>query len=158
MAFFDDMTTALETYPVDNVTIEIVDVVFAGSAINVGEEGTFKVRVNNNGPLEMTDVILKISSQNGARVRNNGGAAPPFASEFITSLTQIPTITGHDGSVTSTGGGFKFKAPAGAQGAKVLIKATIEGWNANLNHILNSHSKELPDQPKGTFNSAVIIS
>lgn len=158
MAFFDDMTTALETYPVNNVTIEIIDVVFAGNAINVGEEGTFKVRVDNSGPLELTDMTLKISGQNGVRVRNNGAASPPFASEFVTGQTQIPTISGHNGSVISTGGGFKFKAPAGAQASKVLIKATIEEWNANLNHILNGHSDPLPGTPKGTFEAAVIIS
>ncbi len=158
MAFFDDMNDALEIYPVDNVTIEIIDVTFTGNALNVNEEGTFRVRVNNNGPLELTDVTLKVSGQNGVKVRNNGGASPPFSSEFVSGPGQIPTIPGHDGSVLHTGGPWKFKAPAGAQDSRTLIKVTLEGWNANLNHILNSHSKELPVAPKGTFAAAVIIS
>jgi hypothetical protein len=157
MAFFDDMTTALETYPVANVTLEIIEVDFPGSALNARDEGTFKVRVNNNGPLELTDVTLRVSGQNGATVANNGAGAV-FATEFVTSISpvqQVPTIAGHNGSVTTTGGPMKFKAPSGEQASKALIKVTLESWNANLNHILNSHSDPLPVAPKGTFAAAV---
>lgn len=157
MAFFDDMNDALEIYPVDNVTIEIIDVTFTGNALNVNEEGMFRVRINNNGPLELTDVSLKISGQNGAKVK---GSAPQlvFASEFVVGGVQVATIAGHGGSVVTTGSKFHFKAPAGAQDSKTLIKATLEAWNANLNHILNGESDPLPVAPKGTFAAAVIIS
>jgi hypothetical protein len=158
MAFFDDMTTALETYPVANVTLEIIEVDFPGSALNARDEGTFKVRVNNNGPLELTDVTLRVSGQNGATVKNNGAAPAPFVNEFLTSINpvqQVPTVSGHNGSVITTGGPMKFKAPNGEQDSRTLIKVTLEGWNANLNHILNGHSEPLPVAPKGTFAAAV---
>jgi hypothetical protein len=157
MAFFDDMTTALETYPVANVTLEIIEVDFPGSALNARDEGTFRVRVNNNGPLELTDVTLRVSGQNGATVANNGAAAV-FATEFLTSISpvqQVPTVSGHNGSVITTGGPMKFKAPNGEQASKTLIKVTLESWNANLNHILNGHSDPLPVAPKGIFAAAV---
>jgi hypothetical protein len=157
MAFFDDMTTALETYPVANVTLEIIEVDFPGSALNARDEGTFRVRINNNGPLELTDVALKISGQNGATVANNGAAAV-FVPEFVTQtnpVQQVPTVSGHNGSVVTTGSPMKFKAPNGEQASKTLIKVTLEGWNANLNHILNGHSDPLPVAPKGTFAAAV---
>lgn len=153
MPFFDDMTTALETYPVTDVTLEIVDVVTPGNALNVTEIASFRVKVSNNGPLNLTNVTVRVKGQNGALVANNGAAAP-FVSEFVTQV--LPTI-GHNGAQLTIGSPLKFKAPAGAQASKTLVKATLEGWDADLNHILNSHSDPL-STPSGTYAAAVVIS
>ncbi|MCY7314519.1 MAG: hypothetical protein LH480_02565 [Rubrivivax sp.] len=59
MPFFDDMATALAEYPVADVTLEIVDVVVPGSARNVNEVATFRVRVHNNGPLNLINVSAR---------------------------------------------------------------------------------------------------
>ena len=72
MAFFDEMTAALETYPVTEVLLEIVDVVFPENVLNVGEEATFKVKVTNTGPLNLTGVTLRIKGQHGATLKNPG--------------------------------------------------------------------------------------
>lgn len=154
MAFFDDMTTALAAYPVTDVTLEIVDVVIPGSVLNVGEVATFRVQVTNTGPLNLTGVTLKVRGQNGATVANNGAAAP-FVSEFITQ--ELPTINGHGGSQLTVGSPLKFKAPSGAQASKILVKATLETWDANLDHILIGHSDPL-DPPKGTYAATVSAS
>ena len=156
MAFFDDMTNALQTYPVTNVTLEIFEVVTPGSALNESEEGSFKVRVTNNGPLELIGVTLKVSGQNGTTVRNNGAAAV-FAPEFVTATSQLPTIGGHGNAQSTIGSPLKFKAPLDDTNriSKTLVTVTLEAWDATLNHILIGHSDPLPNGPKGTYAAVV---
>lgn len=137
MAYFDDMNAAIETYPETDVTIEIVDVVFPGSALNAGEIGTFRVKVTNTGPLHLDGVTLRIKGLNGATVADNGAIAP-FVSEFVTQ--ELPRINAHGGSQLTVGSSLKFKAPARAQASRDLVKASLEDWDANLDHILLAHS------------------
>ena len=168
MAFFDDMTAALETYPVTEVLLEIVDVVFPENVLNVGEEATFKVKVTNTGPLNLTGVTLRIKGQHGATLKNPGAiltnppvvtrAAARLVSLFVDELVSaaLPQIFGHGGSQTSET--FTLKAPDAPQASQILAKATLEAWDANLNHILIGHSDPLPDAPKGTFSTEVVES
>lgn len=152
MGFFDDMNAALEVYPETDVTIEIVDVVFPGSALNEGEIGSFRVKVTNTGPLHLDGVTLRIKGMHGATVANNGAAAP-FVSEFVTQV--LPRVNAHGGSQLTVGSPLKFKAPSAPQPAKTLFKATLEAWDANLDHILLAHSDPL-DTVKGTFSAEVV--
>jgi hypothetical protein len=140
MAFFDDMTAALQIYPETSVVLAIVDVAFPGDVLNTTETATFRVQATNLGPLELTNVTLRITGLNGATVANNGAAAP-FVAEYVTQ--ELPTIGGHGGVQQTVGSPLKFKAPAGAQPSKILVSAALEGWNANLNHILIGHSDPL---------------
>lgn len=153
MAFFDDMNAALEAYPLTDVQLEIVDVTFPGSALNTGETGSFRVKVTNTGPLNLTGVTVRVSGQNGATVANNSVIAP-FVPDFITQ--ELPTIAAHGGSQLSVGSPLKFKAPAAAQASKTLVKATLEAWDANLDHILLAHSDPMRDGPKGTYAAQVV--
>ncbi|WP_341890430.1 hypothetical protein [Variovorax sp. YR752] len=152
MAFFDDMNAALETYPETNVTIEIVDVVLTGSALNVNETASFRVKVTNTGPLNLTGVTLRVKGQNGATVKDSGAIAP-FVSEFVGA--ELATIAAHGGSQLSPGSPYTLKAPGAAQAAKTLVKASLEAWDANLDHILLAHSDPLATV-KGTYSSAVV--
>lgn len=154
MAFFDDMTAALAAYPVTDVQLEIVDVITPGNVLNVGEQATFRVRVTNTGPLNLTGVTVRVRGQNGATVANNGAAAR-FVSEFVTQV--MPTIFAHGGSQLTIGSPLKFKAPAGSQASKTLVKVTLEAWDADLDHILKAHSDPL-DPPQGTYAAAVVAS
>lgn len=153
MGFFDDMTTALATYPETDVTIEIIDVTFPGSALNTGEIGTFHVKVTNNGPLNLDGVTLRIKGLNGALVKD-AGALAQFVPEFVTG--ELDRITGHGGSQTTVGT-FSFKAPGAAQASRNLIKASLEQWDANLDHILLAHSDPI-ETVKGTFAAEVVVS
>ena len=152
MPFFDDMTDALAIYPETSVKLEIVEVDFVDEALNTLETATFRVQVSNSGPLELTNVTLRIKGLNGATVANNGAAAP-FVSEFVTQ--ELPTIAGHEGVEKTVGSPLKLKAPSPAQPSRNLVSATLEGWNANLNHILNSHSDPLATV-KTTFATEVV--
>jgi hypothetical protein len=155
MAYFDDMRAALAAYPVTDVELEIVDVVTPtpGNVLNVNEIATFRVQVTNRGPLNLTGVTVRVRGQNGATVANNGAAAP-FVSEFITQ--ELLPINSHHSQLT-VGSPLKFKAPGGAQASKTLVKATLEAWDANLDHILIGHSDPL-DPPEGTYAAEVVPS
>lgn len=156
MAFtFDDMTAAVEAYPAAYIDIEIIDVVTPGSVLNVGERPSFKVKVTNRGPLELTDVTLRIKGVNGATVKQNGAAAP-YVSEFVTTTSQLATVAAHGGSQTTNGSAFGFTAPGAPQSARTLVQATLEAHNFNLNHILNGHSDPKPSGPPiGAYSAEV---
>ncbi len=171
MAFFDDMTSAVSTYPETEVTIEIIDVVTEGNALNVNEQASFKIKVTNNGPLNLTGVTLRVKGLNGTTLKKPLVVDSPgipaassksaridaqpaqFVSEFVT--TALPQISGHGGSQTSAA--FTLKAPASASNgtAKNLVKATLEAWDANLDHILIGHSDPL-DTVKGIYSAEVV--
>jgi hypothetical protein len=155
MAFsFDDMTDAVASYPATYVDLEIVDVVTPG-VLNVLERPSFRVKVTNRGPLELTGVTVKIKGLNGATVKQNGAAAP-LVQEFVTAASQLATIGGHGASQTTNGSPFSFQAPGSAQPSRNLVQVTLEDWNATLNHILNSHSDPLPEgPPRGTYAAEV---
>lgn len=152
MAFFDDMTAALETYPLTHVAIEIVDVVLTGSALNVSETASFRVKVTNNGPLNLTGVTLRVKGMNGVTVKNSGAIAP-FVSEFVGA--ELATIAAHGGSQLSPGSPYTLKAPGAAQAAKTLVKASLEAWDANLDHIMLAHSDPL-STVNGSYSAAVV--
>jgi len=156
MAFsFEDMTAAVEAYPAASVDLEIVDVVFSGSVINVNETASFRVKVTNRGPLEMTNATLRITGLNGATVKQNGAAAP-FVPEFVTTTSQLATVGAHGGSETTNGSPFSFKAPGTQQPANTLVQVTLEDHDFTLNHILNGHSDPVPSgPPKGTYDAPV---
>lgn len=140
MTFFDDYTAALESYANDYVELEIVNVLVPGSALNEGERGTFDVRIRNNGPLSMADVQVRIRGLNGTKVKD-AAAIAPYASQFVTSVGQFPTITAHNGSNPQENiGGFGFEAPASAQAPADLVEVTLEEWKADLVHLHVNHS------------------
>jgi hypothetical protein len=158
VAFFDDMLVALEAYPETYVTLEIIDVVAEdeGEVVNVRDEWTFKVKLTNNGPLNLTGVTVRIDGVNGATVKAEGAAAQ-FASEFVWDLTPRPTINGDGGEliVPVTSLPFHFKAPATPQDEKTLVKATLEHWDGDLSRIMINHSDPHRQVPKGTYSAAV---
>ena len=147
MSVFDQMVTDLEAYPETSVVLEIVDVSLDGDVLNEDEIAFFKVRVTNNGPLDLTDVTLKVDGRNGATVRPGLGA--DFVSDFTSSA--LPTIRGHGG--TQELSLPAFQAPS-AQPSKTLVNVTLAAWNAKLDHILIGHSDPV-DVPKGIFAAEV---
>jgi hypothetical protein len=152
MGIFDEMVTEVEAYPETHVVLEIVDVSFTEDVLNQGEVGDFKVRVTNNGALDLTDVTLKVEGRNGATVRD--GLAADFAPDFISG--ELPTIDAHGGFQETTFA--SFLAPDREQESKTLVKATLQRWNANTNHIFTDHSDPHPNVPKGTFAAEVVPS
>lgn len=148
MAFFDDMQSALHTYPETNVTLEIVDVTTPG-ALNVGDVGKFHIKVSNNGPLNLTGVTLKITGLNGATV--SPAYFLPRVPEFVSD--PLPTIFGHS-EYTTPNNPFGFEPSLAWDPEKNLVKVTLEAWDANLDHLLNVHSNPL-DTVKAIYAAVV---
>ena len=148
MGIFEDMIAEIEAYPANHVVIEVFDVSLDGDVLNVGETGFFKVRVTNNGPLDLTNVKLKVDGRNGVNVR--AGLGLPFESQFIS--VELPQIDAHGGvQVLQLPA---FEAPDQPQDEKTLLNVTLSAWNTNFNHPVIDHSDPV-DVPKGIFASAV---
>ena len=156
MPFFSDFAIAVDTYPVDWVTLSTIlnlnsDNIAPATplAINVNERWRFKVRVTNNGQLNITNVVLHVLGQNGALVST--AAAGPFSSEIHPGL---PNVNAH-GSQDSVY--FYFQAPSVVKPAgTVLVKAHISSCDYNLNHILIDHPDH-SDPPSGTYANSVTL-
>jgi hypothetical protein len=153
--FFDDFRTAMHDYPAQFVELEIVDIAFSGNVINVGEGGTFRVQVRNNGLLDMTNVNLKVRGLAGTLVKTGNAADQNFRQE-LTVGTESDAIAGQGGVSVNDGPKLEFKAPANTRPAGTpLIEATVENWNGSLVRLLNGHSHG-GDAPVGTYANRVV--
>jgi hypothetical protein len=139
MAFFDDYTNAIEQYPDDHTTVEIVNVSVPGTALNVGETGTFDVRLSNTGPLLMADVTVKIKGLNGVTVKDSGATAP-FVTEFVTGVGAFPIVPAHNAGTSENSGTYSFRAPNTAMAVTDLIEVSLEDWTADFDHVHESHA------------------
>lgn len=154
MAFsFQELVTAVETYPETFLQIEIIDVDFPGAALNTSETGTFAVQVTNTGALHVTNLTVKVQGVNGTLVKNSGAIAP-FESEFISAA--FDQVDAHGGVTRHPGSAYSFRAPARAQASKNLIKVTLQDWDSDPDHIFIGHSDPL-ESVKATFASEVIV-
>lgn len=140
-----DLLVAIETYPQTYLTVEIFEVkVDDGSAINEGDEVTFKVHVHNSGPLNVKDLTLLIEAQSGATgVKLHGGTA------FNPSLTsavfaQVPAHQRDSEFVDTPDDHYHLKAGPASNGPVDLVKVSIKDWDTDLDHILIAHSDPVP--------------
>lgn len=91
MGFFDDFASALETYITDSVTLSTTNVdIESGTsgAVNVNEIVRFKVKVENAGNVNMTNVVLHASGDNGATISTTGPGGP-----FQVGFQQFGSLT-----------------------------------------------------------------
>lgn len=126
----------MEEYPADSVTLSIVDCVVVppgvGPEVTVNEVWSFKVRVFNNGILNMTNVGVFIEGQNGAQVSIR--ATGPWGTSVIISPPSL-IVNAKDSQDTTT---FYFKAPPTTMPAGTpLVRAHIFSWHADLDYILS---------------------
>ncbi|MEN8374743.1 MAG: hypothetical protein ABFS34_04785 [Gemmatimonadota bacterium] len=140
MGMLDDLLAAINTYPSDSVTVDVVDFEEPGAHINVKEICRFRVRVRNNGQLDMRNVRLHVE---GSR----------FASVSVTDFLGIPTNFGSsvisggrniDAHASATFGDFHMRADAatgdGGTEDEDLFTIHVSSYDANLEHILRDHS------------------
>ncbi|HEY0607223.1 MAG TPA: hypothetical protein VGD58_30170 [Herpetosiphonaceae bacterium] len=152
MTIWDDMVSAVEHYPEESIVLRIVEFNPRGNELNVLDEATFRVEIDNRGPLSLTGVTLRIKGLNEVTVANSEDAEE-FDPEFITD--PLPTIRGHNMAPTLTDT-FKLKVP-NETGPRMLVQATLETWNPTLLHILNDHSDPFEDGPPRATWSADIL-
>ena len=133
----DGLVSDINAYPATHLELAIEEVEFPDSQLNVNEIGTFKVRVTNRGPLDVANLQLTITGENGTLVAQN-----IFGSPFASSITTVPmgVVGGHGGSVVTPGEPYKFRAPSTPRSRQDLVKVTIGPWNGLFTHMLNAHS------------------
>jgi hypothetical protein len=155
-AFFNEFRAAMHDYPEQFVVLEIVEVEFPNDALNTKEKGSFRVRLTNNGLLDMTDVTLKVRGLSGMKVKTGGAADFDYRDELTIGMVS-DTIEGQGGVSVTQGSKLQFEAPARTKPEGTpLIEATIDGWNGSLFRILNGHSHEELVAPTGTYSNEVV--
>jgi hypothetical protein len=97
----------------------------------VGEIFTFKVKVTNEGQLDMKGVKVRAMGTANADVSLSSGS---FGAAAVSGAFDLGAHESH------TTGTFRGKAKAATGGAKDIVSARIDTWDATLNHILQGHS------------------
>jgi hypothetical protein len=134
MTVIDDLRTAVDNYETDSCKTEIVNFAIdtgGGGLLHVGETFTFKVKVMNEGQLDMNGVKVRAMGTANADVALSSGS---FGSAAISGAFDLPAHSSH------TTGQFRGKAKASTGGAKDIVSARIDTWDATLSHILKGHS------------------
>ena len=72
MGVLDNIYRAIETYPRDYMTVEIVQVEPPGGLVHEDEKVPFRIQVANDGPLDANQVSLLVEGLNGTKVQSNG--------------------------------------------------------------------------------------
>ena len=148
MSFLQNFADAVANYPVDSVTVSIVDV-FGPTAgwVHANRVVPFQVRVANNGHLNMTNVSLHIEALNGALVSS------VETGPFFTGITfGALTVNGGASQDTAT---LYFKAPSVTKPAgTTMLRAHIGDWDANLDHMFDNHTNHAP-LPEGAYSVEV---
>ena len=159
MPFLDDFANAVQTYPVDSVVVSILPPAYVsggtpGGTVNINEIWRFRVRIRNNGHLVMNNVNFLIQGQNGASVGITAAAAAAAAANNAINFFPNLTVNGHGGQQDTVD--LFFQAPNAQRPAgTLLVKADIQGWNANLLDILNNHSDASNEATEGRFEPVV---
>ncbi len=150
MGLLEDLNSAINDYPADNVEISIIELTGGGGHINVGEVWNFKVRVTNNGMLDMKGLRLHIQGSTWTSV--GGAAIGLFAASFFPPAQDVNAHS----SVTFQTFYMRADSATGNQGTvnEEIISAHISSFNADLDHILNDHGHHAGN-PEGIINRHV---
>ncbi len=152
MGMYDDLLTAANDYPSDNIVISVTDFQEPGTHINVGETCSFKVRVENNGQLDMKDVKLHVEGSEFASV-----SVTDFLGFFPTGFSNSVISGGRniDAHSSETYGDFHIRAsaatPDGGTENRDLFTIHISKFDADMHHILSDHSHHA-GSPEEAYN------
>jgi hypothetical protein len=137
MSVLGDIANALNSYPVDQATLDIVELQRDGDSsdthISSGEHWKFKVKLTNNGHVNMTHVSLLIKGLNGTTVSES--ATGSFGDSMVVADLNPP---GDDFRTTNF---YFFKAPqVDKTVTKDLVQVQINDWNGNFDHYFSNHT------------------
>ena len=134
MGFIDDLKNAVDNYETDNCRTEIVNFVIegdGGTVLNETETFKFQVRVHNDSHLDMKNVRVRAIGTFYADVAGTSGS---FGSSVVCRAFNL------DAHQNYTTGYFRGKCKAITNGAKYIVTARIDSWDASFDHILNDHT------------------
>jgi hypothetical protein len=142
MSVLDDIANAMDSYPRDETTIEVVNVDRVGNAadndVNASEIWEFHVKLTNNGHVNMSGVSLHILGLNGTTVRET--PTDSFGEGMI-----VGNLNPSGGGGVATTRAFQFKAPPGSEPAGTeLFHVHIQEWAAatGFDHYFTNHTKD----------------
>jgi hypothetical protein len=151
MGMIDDLLTAINEYPSEDVAISVAEFNEPGGHINTGETCNFKVRIQNNGQLDMKDVRLHLEGTRFARITASNFLGIPFGFSGST-ITGGQNIDSHS---SKTFGTFYMRAdaatPDGGAANRDLFTIHISSFDAGLDHVLRDHSHHAGD-PETAYN------
>jgi len=156
MSVIDDLNTAVASYATNDcdTTIEQFSVSTGHSqgplgTLNVGDEFVFKVKVVNNGKLDMKNVKIRVNGVVGvvngkpvewAKVALSGSTG---VFDKTALLDPTPPINIDAGQSFTTGffrGEASAATPSSATKGEDIVTAQIDGWDGVLDFILNDSS------------------
>lgn len=131
---FEDLRSAIDKYATENCKTEILFALPADhDRVNLGEVFPFTVKVTNKGQLDMKNVKVRAMGTADADV----SLSSPAAVFGPSAVSQAFDLEAHQSHTT---GNFRLKAKAVTNGAKDIVTARIDVWDATLDHILRDHS------------------
>jgi hypothetical protein len=133
MTAIDDFLAAISSYATDHVATEIVEfaITSQGPTLNVGEFFRFRVKTTNAHVLDMTNVT---SAALGTQFADVATESSSFGSIAVSGSFSLPAGTSH------LSGFYRGRAKAITSGAKEIVNARINSWDASLDHILVDHT------------------
>jgi hypothetical protein len=137
MTVIDDLEAAVSAYATNNCKTEIVGWQLdqgGGSVLNVGETFRFRVRIKNEGLLDMKNVKVTAQATEFAIVApsaNGQFAVAAASSPFDLDAQQVHQVD-FRGKATKVTGATE----------KEIVTAQISSWNASLDHILIDQSDQ----------------
>lgn len=161
MTVLTDIANALDTYPLDETTIAIVDVAVqtgTGPEVNKNEIFKFKVRVTNNGHVNMTDVFLHVNGTDTSGTLVSFNPEKGFANN---KTLKVGPLVVNGGGASATTDYLYFKAPPTAMPAGTkLVESHIFDWSTDfVGHFISNHTKDedsaTVSYPNGTYAAQV---
>lgn len=136
-----DLREAAETYADRYLVVEMYAVNPDGGVLNPGDSASFKVRVHNNGPLDVRDLTVLLTGRNGTRVGRHGWTNGQ-SSYGSAVLDKVPAHM-FDGDwvdvVDDDHDHFHFWVHS-TMPESDLVTVTVQDWNLDLLHLLNAHT------------------
>lgn len=141
-----DLLNAIETYPQTYLTVEIYEVKTDGTAINAGDDVTFKVHVHNAGPLNVKNLTLLVEAEQGATGVKLHGSTVYKPSLTSAVIAQVPAHQADGVFQETVEDHFHLQAGSASGDQKVdLVKVSINDWDTDFDHITIAHSDPAPD-------------
>lgn len=136
----EQISDAVQHYARDYVTVDIYSVnpvSSDGDVINEGDEVTFRMRINNSGPLEMINVALLVQAEAGATGVKKHGASSFQSNETTTPKITVPANQ-PEGTWTELADDYHFLAGQASKDKVELVSARIWYYDGSLDYILNT--------------------
>lgn len=143
MGLLSEITSAVQDYPHEYLTIEIIEVEPPGDVVDVDDDVRFRIQVSNSGPLHVDDLDLLVEGLHETQVKS-GGAIAQYDDSFTTGAGWFPRVPAHSAAepVEMPGSDFWFTVSRAWAREKTLVRVSVAGWNSSFDHIFGGHTRE----------------